>query len=77
MAMICEFHHVAAEKNGLHKPVSCGWRAFRVGEKSILQLDTYGSADRRIPNKVSQSIQIDREGASELIRLIRDTFPGL
>ena len=25
--------------------------------KSYLQLDTYGSADRKIPGKVSQSIQ--------------------
>lgn len=77
MALIHEFHEVRADKNGLHKPVSCGWRAFHAEDEKILQLDTYGSTDRKIPNKVSQSIQLDREGAARLLRIIGDVFPGL
>ncbi len=77
MALIGEFHHVTSDKSALHKPVSCGWRAFHAGDMKILQLDTYGSDTRQIPNKVSQSIQLDREGAAELLKLIRDTFPGI
>jgi hypothetical protein len=77
MALVREFDHVPADKVALHKPVSCGWRAFHVGEERILQLDTYGSDTRKIPNKVSQSIQLDREGAAQLVKLIRETFPEL
>lgn len=77
VALIREFQPVVAEKCGLHKPVSCGWRKFQAGDETILQLDTYGSSERQIPNKVSQSIQLDREGAAQLAGLIRDTFPGL
>ena len=50
---------------------------FDIENKRILQLDTYGSEDRQIPDKVSQSIQIDREGAATLLKLIRDAFPGV
>ena len=77
MALIGEFHQVNSDKSVLHKPVSCGWRAFYAGEVKVLQLDTYGSNTRQIPNKVSQSIQLDREGAAQLLKLIKDTFPGI
>ncbi|WP_197521979.1 hypothetical protein [Mycobacterium gordonae] len=46
-------------------------------DETILQLDTYGSDERQIPNKVSQSFQFDREGAAVLLRLIRDVFGEL
>lgn len=77
MAFISEFQHVGSDRNGVHKPVLCGWRAFNVDGQTFLQLDTYGSDERQIPNKVSQSIQLDRDGAAKLLRLIQDTFGGL
>lgn len=77
MALIGDFHQVNSDKSILHGPVSCGWRAFEVGGTRILQLDTYGSNTRKIPNKISQSIQLDRQGAAQLLDLIRDAFPGI
>lgn len=77
MALIRDFNHVESDKSVLHGPVSCGWRSFDVGDVTILQLDTYGSSMRKIPNKISQSIQLDREAAADLLTLIRETFPGL
>jgi hypothetical protein len=77
VALVCEFQHAPSEKNSLHNPVLCGWRVFDTGETKILQLDTYGSEHRQIPNKVSQSIQLNREGATVLVSLIRDAFPGI
>jgi hypothetical protein len=77
MALITEFREMDSDKNGVHKPVSCGWRRFDADGRTILQLDTYGSLERQIPNKVSQSIQVDRKGAAALLRLIRDTFGDL
>lgn len=43
----------------------------------IVQLDTYGSPEREIPNKISQSIQLDVKGARELIGILLETFPEL
>ncbi|MFC0199296.1 hypothetical protein [Paracoccus rhizosphaerae] len=45
------------------------------GEK-LLQIDTYGSADRAIPGKVSQSLQFDRQGAEELAKLLQQILDG-
>ena len=77
VALITEFHRVTAHKQEIHKPVSCGWRSFNEGGTTILQLDTYGSDERKMLNKVSQSMQLDRVGAAMLLKLIRETFPGL
>jgi hypothetical protein len=77
VALIREFQQVGSDKNGVHKPVTCGWRTFDADGQTILQLDTYGSDQRQIPNKVSQSIQLDRMAAEVLLRLIRDTFGEL
>lgn len=77
MALIREFEQVAADRNAVHKPVSCGWRTFSSDGETILQLDTYGSVERQIPNKISQSVQLNRNGAAVLLSLIRQTFPDL
>jgi hypothetical protein len=47
------------------------------GEGTRLQLDTLGSRDREIPGKVSQSIQLDEEGARQLLEFIVRAFPTL
>ncbi|WP_440579987.1 hypothetical protein [Streptomyces sp. PT19] len=52
-------------------------RTFTVEGRRILQLDTYGSTERLIPDKISQSIQLDAESARELLKLITDSFPDL
>jgi hypothetical protein len=77
VALIREFRQVSSDKHSAHKPVSCGWRAFDSGGVTFLQFDTYGSESRQILGKVSQSFQVDRQGATMLLKLIRDTFPGL
>jgi hypothetical protein len=77
VALIKEFLEVSSERDSVHKEVSCGWRVVTVDGRRLLQLDTYGTPEREIPNKLSQSIQVDREAAAVLIDLLRNTFPGL
>lgn len=77
MALIKEFQSVPSESQRLHGPVTCGYRAFDVDGRRILQLDTYGSTERKIPDKTSQSIQLDADSARELLKIIEDAFPGL
>lgn len=77
MARIVEFHEVTAETNRIHDGVECGYRMFSESGVRVLQLDTYGSSHRAKPGKVSQSIQLDEEGAEQLARIIFRAFPGL
>jgi hypothetical protein len=44
---------------------------------TYVQLDTYGSCERHIPGKVSQSIQLDESGAAELTRIFGRAFSSL
>lgn len=77
MALIKKFEPVQADVQRLHGPVTCGFRSFVVDGRRVLQLDTYGSADRQILNKISQSVQLDVGGARELIEIIQRAFPEL
>lgn len=77
MALIEKFEPVTSDIQRMHGPVTCGVRSFAVDGQRILQLDTYGSADRQIHGKISQSVQLDRAAARELIKIIEKTFPDL
>lgn len=77
MALIEKFQPVSSDVQKLHGAVTCGYRSFTVGGQRVLQLDTYGSTDRQIPNKISQSLQLDIDGARQLLRIIEEAFPGL
>ncbi len=74
MALIKKFEHRPNEGTRVHDRVTCGYRWFDVDGQRILQLDTYGSSDRMIPGKVSQSIQLDREAADALLGIIEQSF---
>jgi hypothetical protein len=56
--------------------VDCGWQVV-TGPEPHLQLSTYGSDLRQSRPKVSQTIQIDRSGAEELMKIIRSAFPEI
>ncbi|MDN5381033.1 hypothetical protein QEP66_02720 [Streptomyces sp. LB8] len=77
MALIKEFRQVPSDAQRLHGPVTCGYRAFTVDGQRVLQLDTYGSPERKILGKISQSIQLDAEAARELLKIIEESFPNL
>src|SRR5690349_16034989 len=55
----------------------CQYSILNVSGTSVLQLDTRGSDDREMPEKVSQTLQLDEQGAATLLKIIRATFPNL
>lgn len=67
----------AEQSDGRPQPTSvdCAWRVFGAGSARILQLDTFGSNDRANPGKQSQTLQLDRSVAEDLIRIIQSAFP--
>lgn len=57
-----------------HIEVNSSYSIYKVKGVKYFQLDTYGNPDRVMPDKISQSIQIDHEVAVKLIKLLEDTF---
>jgi hypothetical protein len=77
LALISRFEERPINAKSEHDEVVCGYRAVEIDSREILQLETYGSPHRQIPEKVSQTIQLDRAAAAELIEILRRSFPGL
>lgn len=78
MALITKFDDLGTGDRGrVHGEVACTYATFEVEGRRYLQLDTYGSTDRVMPGKISQSIQLDQNGARLLKKLLEQTFPGV
>jgi hypothetical protein len=77
MGLITQFTHRPDSKPNFRTQVECGWNATDVAGRRLLRLETYGSADREIPGKRSQSFELDESAARELIGILRDAFPAL
>ena len=77
--LIREFSHFEPPRTQEHDEVhKCGYTSFVGGDgKAIFQFNTYGKGNRAHPEKVSQAVQLDEEGARTLIRLLKDTFSSL
>jgi hypothetical protein len=78
MAVITTFRK-APHTTGAAQPtrVECVWKAFDVAGSRILQLDTFGSAERKNPGKQSQTLQLNRRAAQTLMDILRQAFPDL
>ena len=78
MAVVGSFRHIEGTV-GKRQPttVECLWKTVDAEGSVLLQLDTYGSEDRAIPGKQSQTLQLDRAAAEELVGILRTTFPGI
>lgn len=77
MALIARFEERPLDPRRVHEQVVCGYRATDIGGRRILQLETYGSENRQIPGKISQSLQLDEAAAGELKRILDRAFPRL
>lgn len=62
------------ERNSLHAKVFTTYTSFEQGGKKYFQIDTYGKADREMPEKISQSIQLDEESARFLVNMLIKVF---
>jgi len=54
--------------------VVCSYTVVEVAGKRLMQLDTHGSSDREFPGKLSQTLQIDEQGAAELTAILKRSF---
>jgi hypothetical protein len=74
MALIRSFTRKNMERNSLHEEIDATYTIFERDGRIVLQIDSYGSTDRQIPGKKSQSIQLDRVGAEALYKLLKGEF---
>jgi hypothetical protein len=77
MALVKRFVHRPGSAAGFRSEVECGYRVVHDGSTTLLHLETYGSSSRAIPGKISQSLQLDEDGACRLRELIDQAFPNL
>lgn len=62
------------ERNTIHSKVLTTYTVFDADGERFVQLDTYGKSDRAMPEKISQSFQIDHETAQFLVKLLVNEF---
>ncbi|HET9182881.1 MAG TPA: methionyl-tRNA formyltransferase [Candidatus Angelobacter sp.] len=71
MALVRKLVEQKLDKNSAHSDVEC---TYSIVDEKFLQIDTYGSADRKIPGKKSQTIRFTPEAIKQLKILLRNHF---
>ncbi len=66
------FKRIDKNRNTIHEPVHTTYTVFEMEGKKYIQFDTYGRINRENPEKISQSIQVDKETAQFVVDLLYD-----
>jgi len=76
MALITnnKFERIEKVRNLVHNETQSTYTTFSKYDNKFFQIDTYGSDNRKFKNKISQSIQLDKNMAIEIIEILRDEF---
>jgi hypothetical protein len=68
------FDRIEKYRNTIHKPTAASYTVFNENGRTFFQIDTYGTAERVMPEKVSQSLQLDKKMAELLVDMLRREF---
>ncbi len=72
MALVKNIIHQPLERDSKHSEVDCTYSLVVNSEgKKMLQIDTYGSSDRKILGKKSQSIRFSPEAIARLKEILK------
>jgi len=75
MAIVRKLEPLKLEKDARHLEVNCTFSIITDDQgKKYLQVDTYGSAKRRIPGKKSQSLRFTPEAIGQLKEILNRHF---
>lgn len=74
MALIRNFKRSEMERNSVHDEIDASYAVFELDSRVFVQIDTFGRKGRQIPGKKSQTIQLDREGAENLYKILKGAF---
>ncbi|WP_082540818.1 methionyl-tRNA formyltransferase [Pseudolabrys sp. Root1462] len=74
MALISHFDEKRRDRYTIHDEIDATYFAFERDGRSLLQIDTFGRRTRQNPGRQSQTIQLDRESALALYKILQETF---
>lgn len=78
MAFIRSLEPVSRSGRSEHTEVDAGYQLrHSTSHGKVVQIDTYGSDERKLLAKSSQSFQVDRDGAARLLAVLLEAFPDL
>jgi hypothetical protein len=78
MAIITKWERRPEGRRRRQTETVCEWSYFddAQGER-LLQLSTVGTDARKNVGARSQSLQVDRKGAEQLVSMLKEAFPGI
>jgi putative heme degradation protein len=65
---------VEKQRNTVHDKVCTTYTVFEADGEKYVQFDMYGRTERENPEKISQTIQLDRKTARFLVNLLSQEF---
>ena len=71
---INNFEKKIKEKNSIQGKINSSYSVFDINGEKYFQIDMYGSSDRQIPGKTSQTIQFDKNAAKKIIEILSKEF---
>jgi hypothetical protein len=74
MALIKSFEKKHMDRNSIHDEITATYTVFERDGRIFLQINSYGRTDREIPGKLSQTIQLDQDGARALHGILEREF---
>ena len=74
MALVIKISEGIKDRSSIHKITDCSFFVIENNGEKYLQLDTFGSDDRQITGKVSQSIQFSPAAIIELKKILNSRF---
>ena len=76
MARICieNMEKIEKNRNTIHEKVNTTYTVFEIDGDKYVQFDTYGRVGRENPEKISQSIQFDKQTAQFIVKLLVNEF---
>jgi hypothetical protein len=74
MAIVRQLVLQQLEAKSQHSETECTYTIVRADDGTYLQIDTYGSRQRRIPGKKSQSIRFSPEAVEQLKAILARHF---
>ena len=75
MALIKNLEQRTLQRHAIHSAVDASYSVIENSTGSpLLQIDTFGSATRKLKGKTSQSIQLGKKCAKQLVKILTKTF---
>lgn len=77
MAIVTAFREVTKDRVGRPRDTECGYTSVEIDGTRYLLIESYGSAQRDMQGKISQSLHLDRQRAVALKQVLEQQFPGI